>query len=639
MKLIGCISLGLLLSASLSAQVRLPRFVRDSMVLQRDQPLKIWGWASKAEQVRVRFKEKTYKTKADDQGNWSLQLPAMQAGGPYEMQVEGKNKIHLKDILIGDVYLASGQSNMVHQLKLHSVYYPTAIGEAHYPDIRQFWVPNHANLVGPSHALQEGSWQPALPATVGDFSAVAYFFAKDLYDRYQVPIGIINASVGGSPIEAWISQSGFAGFKKELDQIEKNKDTSYIHKQIQAATPSKAPLKDQGLLADIPWYAPSFKPNHWQPIAIPGYWEDQGLRDLNGTVWYRREIELPRSMEGKEATVYLGRIVNADQLFINGEQVGETTYEYPQRRYKVRNGLLKTGKNLFVIRVTNSGGKGGFVTDKPYYVFAGSDTVDLKGYWQYKVGEVFGPDKKSGSGFNALYAPTGLYNAMVAPVVGYALKGVLWYQGESNTGRPEKYGQLFDALINDWRSKWHNDSLPFLYVQLPGFGDYQYLPSESNSAALREAQRKALSIAHTAMAVAIDLGEWNDIHPDRKKPIGDRLALAARKLIYGEDILSQGPMIQKAQNINGNVLLSFSSIGSGLQSTDAEALQEFAVAGADRKFYWASAKIKAGQIELSCDKVAEPKYVRYAWSDTPVNPNLENKEGLPAAPFEITVEQ
>ncbi|HEY4288834.1 MAG TPA: sialate O-acetylesterase [Puia sp.] len=616
----------LCLAANLSmfAQIRLPRLVRDSMVLQRDRKMNIWGWASKGESVSVKFNGKSYRSDAGSDGKWKLELPPMKAGGPYTMEISGKNKIVLHDVLIGDVWLCSGQSNMVHQMKLHRVRYPDEIAGAHYPEIRQFWIPTGTNLQGPQDDLPAGYWKSANPEDVLEFSAVAYFFAKDLYEKYKVPVGIINSSVGGTPIEAWTSEEGLNHFPSQLTMIEKNKDTAYINdlSRKKAATMPDKPRKiDSG--------------GKWRPIGIPGYWEDQGLRNLDGVVWYRKEIIVPESMTGKPATVFLGRIVNADVLYINGKEVGNTTYEYPQRRYTISADVLKPGKNLFEVRVTNISGKGGFVPDKPYCLIVGNDTIDLKGYWSYKVGQVFVPRQRSGGGFgfSAQNAPAALYNAMIAPLINYTIKGIVWYQGEANTSDAAGYAKLQPAMIADWRSKWKEGDIPFLYVQLPGFGDYNYLPSESNWAGLRQAQLQSLSVAGTGMAVAIDLGEWNDIHPDRKKPVGDRLALAAEGIAYGENIVYSGPVYQSSAISAGKMTISFTHTGGGLVTADGGEPQEFAIAGADKNFVWANAKIEGDKVVVWSDEVRDPKYVRYAWADNPVNPNLYNKEGLPASPF------
>jgi sialate O-acetylesterase len=625
----------LITTCSLHAQIKLPQIIRDSMILQRDAKINIWGWASKGEKVSVKFNGKTYRTKTGNDGKWKVQLLPMKAGGPYTMNISGKNKITLYNILIGDVWLCTGQSNMVHQMKLHSVYYPDEIPNANYPDIRQFWVPNTTNIQSPQNDLPGGSWKWANPDNVADFSAVAYFFAKDLYQKYHVPIGIINASWGGVPIESMMSEESFKSFPDILKTIEKNKDTAYVNgvnrKVFGNARKIKLP-EDKGLTEK--WFSPSYRPKEWHRIAIPGFWADEGAKNLNGVVWYRREIDVPGSMTKVPAKVFLGRIVDADELYINGVKVGSTGYMYPQRRYPVPDGLLRPGKNLFVVRVTNDFGKGGFVPDKPYELIAGGDTVDLTGYWQYKAGVVnerrhgFG-----GFGIALQNQPTALYNSMIAPLINYAVKGFVWYQGESNTGKPDEYAKLQPDMINDWRSKWNEGNLPFLFVQLPGFGDYNYLPSESEWALFREAQAKSLSVPNTAMAVAIDLGEWNDIHPDRKKPVGDRLALAAEKIAYGENVVYAGPLYQSSSIEGNKIVISFTHTGSGLSTNDDELPAEFAISGEDKKFVWGDAKIDGDKIIVSSEDVPSPKYVRYAWADMPVNPNLINKEGLPAAPF------
>ncbi len=623
-----------------SAQIKLPRLVRDSMILQRDAKINIWGWARKNEKINIKFNSKNYKTTTGSDGKWLIQLPPTNAGGPYTMDITGTNKISLKEILIGDVWICSGQSNMVHQLNIHDVTYAKDIAEANNSQIRHFWIPTLTTLQGPQDDLPTGYWKSAIGNDVRPFSAVAYFFAKKLYEKYHVPIGLINASVGGTPIEAWTSEEGLKDFSAMQTTIQKNKDTAYINGLARNAFPPansnrNTQVSDKGMAGPIKWYETAYVPKEWRPINIPGYWEDQGIKDLNGIVWYRKEINIPATMTGKPARVFLGRIVDADVLYINGKQVGSTTYMYPQRRYNVAADVLKAGKNIFVVKVTNNGGKGGFVPDKPYCIFAGNDTIDLKGTWQYRVGEVYQPRTGGfvGGPINAQNQPTSLYNAMIAPLINYSVKGFLWYQGEANTNRAEEYAKLQPAQIIDWRSKWKQPGAPFFFAQLPGFMDYNYLPSESQWAMLRESQLRSLSVPNTAMAVTIDLGEWNDIHPDNKKDVGERLALAALKFSYNENIVYSGPTYQSATIDNGKIMISFTNTGSGLLANDGEELSEFAIAGADKKFVWAKAKIEGDKIIVWNDSVANPMYVRYAWADNPVNPNLYNKEGLPASPF------
>ena len=616
-----------------TAQVKLPRLIRDSMILQRDSKINIWGWASKGEKIKIKFNGKNFKTTTASDGKWSLQLPPMKAGGPYTMNIDASNDLVITNILIGDVWLCSGQSNMVHQLKLHSVRYVDEIASANYPAIRHFWIPTMTDLNGPHDDLPTGYWKSANPEDVLEFSAVAYFFARKIYEKYHVPIGLINASVGGTPIEAWTSEEGLKEFPNIYATVQKNKDTTYVNNiTIKLPTDNHKKETDLGMIGS--WYDPAYIPKEWRTINIPGYWEDQGVKDLDGVVWYRREIDVPEAMTNIPAKVFLGRIRDADFLYINGKMVGNTTYQYPQRRYQIPANVLKPGKNIFVVRVINNSGRGGFVPDKPYCLLAGKDTVDLKGYWQYKVGDVFLPGSSIGNNFSFQDQPTALYNAMVAPMINYTIKGFLWYQGEANSSRAKEYTTLQPALITDWRNKWKEGSIPFLFVQLPNFMEVNYLPSESQWAELREAQLKSLSVPNTGMAVAIDLGEWNDIHPDRKKEVGERLALAAEKIAYGEkDIVYSGP-VYHSSTIDGNkVIVSFTNTGSGLITNDGEELSQFAIAGADKKFVWAKAKIEGDKVVVWNDNIPDPLFVRYAWADNPDNPNLYNKEGLPASPF------
>ena len=608
----------LLLSFAAFSDVKLPSLVSNGMVLQRDMPVKIWGWASPGEKVNVIFKGKKIRAIGDSKGNWACTLPATPAGGPYEITINEKS---VKDVLFGDVWLCAGQSNMVINMERVKEKYPADIASAYNPQIRNFFIPTAISKVDVRNDLPASSWLPVNPENVLQMGAVSYFFARDLYAKYLVPIGIINSSVGGTPIESWISEAGLKEFP------------AYVKDTTHASAVSPAPRKsaDRGLTEK--WANPAYVPKGWKRFTIPGFWEDQGLRDLNGVVWFRREIEIPLSLAGLPAKLFMGRIVDADQVFVNGEQVGNITYQYPPRRYNVKSGLLKAGKNLIVIRVTNTAGKGGFVPDKPYELIVGDQTVDLQGDWNYKVGEVFPPivEKPAPSNFT----PTALYNAMIAPFTTYSLKGFVWYQGETNVWKPEVYQQLLPALAKDWRAQFQQPELPFLYVQLPGFQDRTMLPAESNMAVLRDGQLKSLSIPRSGMAVTLDLGEWNDIHPLTKKPIGERLALAARKLAYGEDIVSSGPIYESNQIEGNRIRIRFRETGSGLivNKQDEDELMQFAIAGKDKKFVWAKAIIERNTVVVWSDEITEPMYVRYAWADNPEGANLINAEGLPASPF------
>lgn len=618
------------------AQISLPSLISDGMILQRNTSINIWGWASPGEKIKISFNGKTANTITKLNGKWLMKLPPMEAGGPYTMRLQGKNSIVLKGILLGDVWLCSGQSNMVHQIRLHNIRYAEDAANADFPEIRQFWVPTATSLNGPQQKLLNSSWKSANPQDIGDFSAVAYFFARNIYQNAHIPIGIINSSVGGTPIEAWTSEEGLKYFIDLQETISKNKDTAYVNRRNKRPpiSSSNYQVKDKGLSGDIKWYDPVYVPKEWRNINIPGYWEDQGINNLDGVVWYRKEINLPSNMNGAIGKLFMGRIIDEDAIYINGKEIGSTSYMYPQRRYEIPKGLLKEGKNLIVVRVQNNGGKGGFVPDKPYFLESAGQQVDLKGYWDYKVGEVFRPSRglRGPMPIAAQNQPTALYNAMIAPFIDYKINGILWYQGESNIG--SDYKNLLSSLIKDWRIKFSNSLLPFYYVQLPNFGDMNYLPVESGWAKVREAALQSLTIPNTGMAVTIDLGEWNDIHPDNKKGVGDRLALIARHFNYGESkLVYSGPIFKETTVKNNKIIISFDHEGTGLKSIDGEELSEFAIAGEDKKFVWAKARIVGDKVEVWSDEVANPLYVRYAWADNPVNPNLYNNEGLPASPF------
>lgn len=632
----------LLLGASLSATVRLPSIVGDGMILQRDAPVKVWGWADPGERVTVTFRGRQYDATADAQGRWQVKLAPLKAGGPDQMDIAASNHITLHDILVGDVWVCSGQSNMTHQFDRWQERYAKEIAASDNPDIRQFYVPTKPVLTGPLADIPHLGWKRATPKNLLKFTVIGYFFAKRLYDQFHVPQGIIMTCVGGTRIEAWTSEQGFKGFPEMLATIERNKDTAYVDKvnaEAKAARAAAGPrgAPDQGLAGPVKWFDPAYRPRNWKRIGIPGYWDDQGVRNLNGVVWYRREFEIPASMTGVEARVKLGRIVDADEFYVNGRLVGKTTYQYPRRRYTIPAGVLKPGRNLFVIRVTNSFGKGGFVPDKPYYLEAAGHRVDLKGYWHYRVGTVYrplhGPFRR---GIFAQDQPAALYNGMIAPFTNYAIRGILWYQGESNAGHPQPYRRLLTNLIHDWRQHWGLGDVPFLIAQLPNYQAVDYLPAESNWALIREAQlQTAESVPDTGLAIDIDLGEWNDIHPAKKKEVGERLALQALKLSYGErNLVASGPIFRSQQIEGGRIVLTFDDVGSGLVSTNGEKLAHFAVAGADKRFKWADAVIQGrDQVVVWNQSIPEPKYVRYAWADNPDFANLGNKEGLPASPF------
>lgn len=621
------------------AQVRLPQLISDGMILQRDTKIKVWGWAQAGEKVSLKFVGKHYKTITDTDGKWVLMLGPIKAGGPYSMNIDASNHITINNVLIGDVWFCSGQSNMVLPMDRVREKYPDEIKNANYPEIRNFFVPTLSDVSKIHDDLPKGKWVGATTQNISGFGAASYFFAKKIYEKHHVPIGLINSSVGGTPIQAWISREGLKNIATYADRVDRFRDTVYMNKLLH---PEKKPIdapafnKPDPETVDPPvWHDTTSKLPGWHNFWLPGYWADQGVRNLNGILWFRKVIDVPAGMAGQPAKLFMGRIVDADYLFVNGVFCGNTTYQYPPRRYQVPKDVLKAGKNLIVVAVANFSGKGGFVPDKSYVLSAGGQKVDLRGDWQYKVMQAFTPEQLAGGyRFSAQNEPTGLYNTMVAPAIDYGIKGFLWYQGEANTGKPAEYGDLMKALIDDWRSKWHEGQLPFLYVQLPGFMEVQYLPSESQWAQLRETQLQTLALPKTGMAVAIDAGEWNDIHPLDKKDVGDRLALLAEKIAYGDqNLVASGPIYKSADVKGDKIIINFDSDGSGLIAKGGGTLTQFAIAGADKKYVWADAVIEGDKVIVSNKDVPNPMYVRYAWADNPEGANLYNKENLPASPF------
>ena len=624
------------LAFTAGAGVRLPRLIADGMVIQRDAPVRIWGWAAPGGAVSVTFLDSTYRARAGAAGDWSVVLGQHGAGGPFSMRVASGDTLTVRDILIGDVWVCSGQSNMELTVDRVRPLYEREIAESANPALRQFLVPQRYDFAGPDTDLTGGAWVAAAPKTVPGFSAAGWFFARALYEKYHVPIGLINSSLGGSPVESWMSAGALGAFPALLGEAVRYRDTSLVDSVERSdrarigAWYRELRARDAGYRGR-PWYDPAVNTSRWQSMRVPGYWSAPPAAPVNGVFWFSRTFRLPDTLGGKEAHLTLGRIVDADSAFVNGVFVGTTSYQYPPRRYTIPAGLLHPGANTIVVRVISSAGRGGFVPDKPYEIAGGGARIDLAGVWHERTGAVMKPLAPQTF---IRWKPLGLYNAMLAPLLPYRIRGVIWYQGESNALNPTEYAKLFPALIADWRARWGEGDFPFLYVQLPNFMEARGEPSESNWALLREAQLRTLAVPATAMAVTIDIGEWNDIHPMDKKDVGERLALAAESVAYGESaVVAQGPLFSSARVEGDSVVLTFTGTGGGLVARGGPPLRQFAIAGTDRRFVWADARIEGARVVVRSRRVTRPVAVRYAWADNPAGANLFNREGLPASPF------
>ncbi len=638
---IRCLSIcTFIFSFPVFADVKLPRLVSDGLVLQRDKPINLWGWADEAEQVSVTLGKQTLTTETKS-GRWHVTFKPLSAGGPYTLDIQGKNQLQVKDIMIGDVWITAGQSNMELPIRRVKNLYPNLINTTQLPNIREFSVPVVYAFKGPLNDYQQGAWKAAISQNLSDFSAVGFFFARAVHEKNKnVPVGLISISVGGSPAEAWLSEGALEKYPHYLAQLQPFKSDSFVADTIakDKASSSKwysdLAAKDEGL--KLKWSDSSIAEKDWNTFQVPGFLREQGSDFVQGSVWFRKTFELTADQAAKPATLWLGAIVDGDQVFINGKEVGQTGYQYPPRIYSVPADLLKAGKNTISIRVTSYSGNAGFVKEKRYELDLAGESISLAGEWRYKVGARAEDMTKTTT---LHYQPAALFNAKLAPSLGFGIKGVIWYQGESNTTRYKEYETLFADVIRDWRKQFNQGDFPFLFVQLANFMAAKSEPSESDWAATREAQRKALNEKNTAMVVAIDVGEWNDIHPLNKQTVGERLALAAQKLAYGDrKVISSGPNASSVKREGKSLYINFDRDSDDLLITGDGVLHQIAIAGADKKYVWAKAKIQGKKLVVWSDDVADPVSVRYAWADNPQGANLYNKAGLPASPFELSLE-
>lgn len=608
----------------------------DHAVLQQGMSIPVWGTADDGETVAVTLAGNTASTVAHD-GKWSVRLAALPAGGPHTLTITGKNRIDLADVLIGEVWVCGGQSNMERQLGLRAGQKPIQDWEAEaasatFPPIRHFGVAQHLALEPQSRV--GGQWLVCSPQTAPEFTAVGFFFGRALHLARGTPIGLIHSSWGGTPAEAWTSREGMAqvpGYEEALARVDRvRRDPAGARAEFERTLARWFDLNDPGSNANPAWTTAALDATAWPTMRLPAIWEGNGLaQDFDGVVWFRREVEIPPAWSGHDIELHLGAVDDVDTTWINGRFVGSTKNWTAPRIYRLPAGTLKTGRNVIAVRVLDTGGGGG--------IWGGGDTmrlaridepatsIALDGEWRYQVSvnahnappAPVDPSISSGT-------PTVLYNGMIAPLLPYAIRGAIWYQGEANSGQARLYRELFPSMVADWRRLWGEGDFPFLYVQIAPFKE---MPPE-----IREAQRLSLAkIPHSAMAVTIDVGDANDIHPANKKPVGERLALAARALAYGEQIEYSGPLYDSLEISGARAVLKFTHVGGGLVAQGG-ALKGFTIAGADHVFHPAHATIVGDTIEVVSADVAAPTAVRYAWANVPEG-NLFNRDGLPASPF------
>jgi len=637
------------------AEVSLPSVLSDHMVLQRDQEVRIWGKAAAGENVTVSFAGQQVSAQADADGNWSIRLSALPASSDGRtLTITGSNTIELTDVLVGEVWVASGQSNMEFAVA-GSANAQQEIADSGNDQIRM-WTAERAVSSEPAFDVP-GSWQVASPQTTGGFSAVAYFFARQLQEELDVPVGVMHSSWGGTPVEAWTSRPVLDSIEWAQPILHRYRDALETYDQrIQEYNDAMSQWEqfrdgpaNTGFAAG---YANAdFDDSQWQTMALPQRWENAGL-NKDGVVWFRRTVELPDGWAGQALTLSLGPIDDGDTTYINGTRVGELAastrggWQVP-RTYNIPAELVGEGALTLAVRVVDLSGEGG-IWGRPEQLSLAradgqGDALSLVGEWRYLLsqeinasnravqprGLPFGPDHP--------HAPAGLFNGMINPILPYTIRGAIWYQGESNASRAQQYRQLFPAMIQDWRARWGQGDFPFLFVQLANYRAATDEVVDDEWAHLRDAQLNTLrTVPNTGMATIIDIGDANDIHPRNKQDVGLRLASWALVHTYEQDdVVASGPIYQPgALTVNaGRATVGFDLFGGELEVRGDGPLRGFTIAGEDQVFHHASARIVNGSVEVWSEDVPNPAAVRYAWENNPTEANLVNEEGLPASPF------
>ena len=630
-----------LAATSTWADVRLPAFVGDNMVLQRDQDLRITGTATPGESVRVTFRGETAVAVAAAKGCWSVRLRRQAAGGPYEMVVSGRNTLKLTNILVGDVWIASGQSNMEFSLS-DSAQGAAAVAAARDPGIRLFRVPHDVSSLA-QHDVLPAAWQESSPSAAADFSAVAFLFARELRALHHVPIGVIESAWSGSSIESWMSAQSLRQFPEYAHRLRaletitpQNESTYRTYANVKARWNAAHRAEDRGMVEGRAlWADPAFDATPWPLIDVPRPDSAWGVDfdGFDGTVWLRRDVEIPRAFSGLDLELHLGAPFRNAEVFYDGKPIEAVAPD--AGTYRVIGERVHSGRTVLAQRLTGSNGYL-MLSGKPQDVYARAREarLPLAGLWSYHTGADLTDLPKlvllgTQDGFPGVAV---LSNAMIEPFAATSIKGVIWYQGESNVGAPDLYRRLFPALIQDWRRRWHAE-IPFLFVQLAGYGSDPHEPGDSSWAELREAQQGALLLPRTGMASAVDLGDSVNVHPKNKLDVARRLARAARRVAYGENTVASGPEFRSMRLEADRLRVRFAQTAHGLVVHDRYGYPRgFAIAAKEGPFMWAHATIDGNDVLIWNDAVRRPSRVRYGWANTP-DGDLYNSEGLPAVPF------
>lgn len=628
----------LLASITSFGQLKLAQLFSDHVVLQRQKPIAVWGWAVANEKVTVTFAGQKQIAQADSKGKWMLKLSPIEAGGPYQLVASTKtNSVTVSDVLVGEVWLCSGQSNMEWPVSKTNNF-PEEKRNANFPQIRHFFVA-HDVAMQPQETLKSGEWKVCSPATVGDFTAVGYFFARDLYQKLNVPIGLVHSSWGGSQIEGWISKEGmessdaFKTYATQLpkDWIEADQRSEASLKEQLFGNPTKLVTKEE----EKKYVLPNADLSAWKTASyVLSQWDWQGIWAWRGNGYMAKDISIPAEMVSQVTTLGLAECYSYNEIYINGKLVSAGVLK-GARKIILPENTWKAGDNRLVVKmnkVIEPAWFGMGISGSPDDLFVSSpdEKIQLPTFG-WKLMPAFAEEHSYAHLSNNV--GTAIYNAMIAPLIPFGIRGALWYQGETNAGRAYQYRQAFPLMIEDWRKKW-NDKFDFHFVQLANFGTNQSSNEGSNWAELREAQTMTLALPKTGMAVITDIGNPKDIHPTNKQDVGKRLAASAYNVTYGEANTVVSPLYQAADFKGDNVILSFTNTGSGLMAKDKFGyVKGFEVAGEDKKFVYAKAEIKGDKVILYVPSGMKPVAVRYAWSDSPDDANVFNKEGFPLSSF------
>ncbi|MEO8712016.1 MAG: sialate O-acetylesterase [Parafilimonas sp.] len=623
-----------------SAQIKLPDIISDSMMLQQSSDAPIWGWASAGEKIEVSgswSKNPSVQTTADKDGKWMVKIKTPVAGGPYDLSIKGNQTTILHGILIGEVWICSGQSNMEMPVEGWGETTPInnsaqEIANANYPSIRLFIAEKKVAFTPQDNV--KGKWVSCNPASVAQFSATGYFFGRELYNHLHVPVGLMDVTWGGTIAEAWTSEaslrtmSDFNDGLNAIDAMKKNTQQLIItDKQNEAAWNKAVAESNNG-------YATANLDTSWHTMQLPTLWENAGYKDLDGIVWFKKEIDVPASWAGKQLQLDLGPIDDMDVTYFNGKAIDSTVKDNSwaaDRHYTIPSDMVQAGKNIIAVKVTDNGGGGGIYGKKEQlklYPVADNinNGIDLSGDWVFKIAAI----KPKPAFSNDPNQPSVLYNGMIAPIVPFAIKGAIWYQGEANVGRAKQYETLLPLLISDWRKQWDEGNFPFYFVQI---APYNYGGDSTDAAALRDAQRITINASeNTGMAVTMDIGNATNIHPADKQDVGKRLSYWALNKSYNQkNIVYSGPLYKNMEVKNNKIIVSFDYTNGGLNS-NSKALKDFEVCGADNIWKPASASIDGDKVVVESAAVSNPVAVRYAWYSYAVA-SLFNGEGLPASSF------